>query len=236
MTETKILVGVPTAEYARRADFYDFYNMLDRPMGTICTFAHGQSPARNRNIMIEQALEHNCTHILFLDDDVAFKPDLLTRLLAHDKDIVTGLYLMRNYPHQPIIFDYADNKGKCRYRYLKDGEKGLVEIINCGLGACLIKTEVFKSMEKPWIRLGELEKDHWCDDIGFFNRVRAAGFKLYCDLDCPVGHFASVTIWPNNVDGVWFTSYDSRGTSQVTFPQLKPEMEQLKPEMELVNK
>ena len=218
----KVLIGVPTAEYARRADFYDYFNMLEKPEGTIITFCHGQSPARNRNLIIQQALEHNCTHVFFLDDDVAFKPDTLMRLLSHNVNMVTGLYLMRNYPHRPILFDYSNDKGECHHVTLEQ-QTGLIEVVNTGLGCVLINTEVFKAMEKPWITLGELERDHWCDDISFFNRARAAGFKLFCDFSILVGHFASVTVWPNMIDGNWMTTYDSHGKGQVTFPQYKEE-------------
>lgn len=223
--DTKILVGVPTAEYARRADFYDYFNMLEKPAGTLVTLAHGQSPARNRNLIIQQAITNNCTHIMFLDDDVAFRPDLMMKLLAHDVDIVTGLYLMRHYPHQPIIFEEAHEDGRCRHRFLTPGTAGLIPIVACGLGACLIKTKVFHELEQPWIRLGELEKDHWCDDIGFFRRVREKGFDIWCDTHQLVGHFASVTVWPNRVKGVWYSTYDSNGKGQATIPQVYPGME-----------
>lgn len=232
-SDTKVIVGVPTAEFARRADFYDYLNLLDLPPGTIKTCVHGQSPARNRNVIINQAIEHNCTHILFLDDDVTFKPNLLTSLLAHDKDIVSGLYLMRAYPHQPIIFDVAKEDGMCRHYYPTDEESGLVEIVTCGFGAVLIKTEIFKSLEKPYVRLGELELDHWCDDTGFFKRVRAAGFKLYCDLDIQVGHIASCIVWPGKINGKWNTIYDTGGRGLVNFPSLKPSTVVDKDQLEL---
>src|SRR5215475_917282 len=148
MDNPKVLIRVPTCEVARRADFYDYYNALEKPVGTGCTFSHGQSPARNRNLMIQQALKHDFTHILFLDDDVVFQPDLLKRLLAHDVDLVTGLYLMRNFPHRPIIFKKTNEKGECYHQYLTEDMKGLIEIVACGLGACLIKTSVFKSMKQ----------------------------------------------------------------------------------------
>jgi len=223
--EPKVMIAIPTAEYARRADFYDYFNLLEKPVGTGITFAHGQSPARNRNLMITRALENNFTHILFLDDDTAFKGDLLTKLLAADKDIITGLYLMRNYPHHPIIFKETDENGRCLHHFLNglDPYEGIIEIVACGLGACLIKTDVFRAMEEPWIRLGELEKDHWCDDIGFFRRVREHNFKIYCDLSVAVGHMTSVTVWPNMMNGQWYTTYESYGTGLVHTPQVGPQ-------------
>jgi glycosyltransferase involved in cell wall biosynthesis len=224
--EQKVLVGVPTVEMARRAQFYDYLNLLEKPIGTVQTMAHGQSPAKNRNLIIAQALQHNCSHVLFIDDDMAFEPDMLMRLLAHDKDIVTGYYLMRNYPHKPLIFDARERDGSCRPYWPRDDEHGLIKIVNAGLGACLIKTTVFQKMPQPWITLGELTKDEWCDDISFFNRARDLGFEMYCDLDCLVGHMASVTIRPAKMNGdVWHTTYDTTGEGTVAFPQVRPQVE-----------
>jgi hypothetical protein len=209
----RVMIAVPTLEYARRADFYDYVNMIDKNIPDTevgQTFAHGQSPARNRNTMIEIALKNNFTHMLFLDDDVVPRPDIIKKLLAHDVDIVTGLYLMRSHPHLPILFDESFTNGSCRFSILHPGLKGLVQVKNTGLGAALIKTDVFKRMsdDLPWIRLGQCEKDHWCDDIDFFNRARDIyGYKIWCDLECPVGHMLSATIFPmRKEDGTWVTA------------------------------
>jgi hypothetical protein len=228
--EPKICIGIPTSEMARQAVFYDHLDFLQKPENTIISRSHGQSPARNRNNIIEIALKSDCTHILFIDDDVAFRPQALLQLLAHDVDMVTGLYTMRNWPHQPIIFDLANEDGGCSHTYLSDGRSGLIKIVASGLGFCLIKTKVFRGLQPPWITLGELEKDHWCDDIAFFRKAYFAGFELYCDLECPVGHMATVTLWPNRIDGIWYTSYDTSGRTIPSVPQLKSaeEAEQVK--------
>jgi hypothetical protein len=217
--DTRILIGVPTCEYARRADFYDHLDALDKPVGTYISRSHGPSPARNRNLIIAEAIKLDCTHVFFVDDDMAFKPDTLMRLLAHDKDIVTGLYLMRPNPHQPIIFQSVDATGRCSHRYLDETDSGLIEIVNCGLGVCLINTRVFKAMSNPWVTLGQIEQDNWCDDIHFFNKAREAGFKIYCDVDTPAGH--SCTIWPHRVDNQWVTVIDTGGKNVTTVPQIR---------------
>jgi hypothetical protein len=231
----KVMICVPTSEFARRADFYDYFNTLEKPEGTMATFSHGQSPARNRNIMIRAALESGATHCLFLDDDMAFKPTLLLDLLAHDKDIVGGLYLMRNYPHLPIMFDEAYDDGRCRFTFLNPGRKGLQECVNMGLGAALIKTDVFRKMlgdNDPatftWITLGEAEADHWCDDISFFNRCRKLGFKIFVDLESACGHIMSAIIWPNRMeDGSWTTMYNTGSAEMFQVPQHIPSPEEL---------
>lgn len=224
MVHPKVLIGVPTSEFGRRADFYDYFNTLDKPDGTLVISPHGSSPAKNRNLAIEQAILNNCTHVLFLDDDMAFKRDLLTRLLSHDKDIVTGLYYGRNYPHQPMIFDKVDERGRAFAYFMNGHSDGLVRIAACGLGCCLIKIKVFEAMEKPWIRLGELDAQEWCDDLGFFHRASQVTSEIYCDTECMVGHISTMILWPNKVDGKWFTIYDTNNaganTGAIQVPQV----------------
>ena len=223
---SKVFIAVPTAEFARQAIFYDYYNLLKKPEGTICAFAHGQSPARNRNVLIEQALAHDCSHVFFLDDDLTFAPDILEKLLAHDKDIVSGYYLMRSYPHKPILFSVVLPDGRCRTAYPVDGvEPGLIPMVANGLGCCLINTQVFKDMQKPWIRLGEMEKDHWGDDIGFFHRVRqeAPHVEMFTDLSVTCGHMAVAAVWPIYQDGKWHVCYDTQGPGRLAFPAIRHE-------------
>ena len=212
MAYTKVLIGVPTAEFSRRADFHDYFNSMAKPDGTLVISPHGPSPAKNRNIIIEQALLNNCSHIMFIDDDMAFKSNLLLELLSHDKDIVSGLYFGRNYPHQPMIFDSVDEKGRAFAYFMNGDDDRLIKIAACGLGVCLIKTHIFEKMEKPWIRLGELDAQEWCDDLGFFFRASKITDEVYCDTQCLVGHIGTMILWPNKIDDKWYTVYDTNNT------------------------
>lgn len=205
--ETKVLVALVTGEYVRQASFIPSFIGLERPPNSFTSTVHGQSPAAGRNTMIKQALEHNCSHIFFMDDDMVFPPNTLMKLMKHDKPIVSALYLLRSFPHRPAFFDTAYDDGKCKFASLTKDMKGLVKGVNAGLGAVLIKTEVFKKLEPPYVRLGEIDKDGWCDDVGFFNRCREKGYDIWCDLDAPVGHMTYMTIWPEHLDEEWFTNY-----------------------------
>lgn len=232
MSDARVMIAVPTSEYARRADFSDYLNGMNKPDNTMMTFAHGASPAKNRNLMIQTALEQKATHILFVDDDMAMAPDALTNLLAHDKDAVSGLYLHRNYPHFPVMFEKYYPDGRNQYKFLENGINGLQRVVNCGFGFVLIKTDVFRSMEEPWVRIGQLDKDNWGDDIDFFNRFREAGFELYIDLDVKVGHIMSAIIIPYmNPNGDWATLYNTGSVENFQVPQLVPTKEEVKAQL-----
>jgi len=220
--ENKVLIGYVTQEYARRADFYDYLGLMEKPKDWLLLPCHDRSPAKGRNVIIDEAIKHNCTHILFVDDDIACKPDALMQLLSHDVDVVTGLYLSRSYPHQPLIFDVADESGACLFAYLMGDEPRLKEIVNCGLGFVLVKTSIFEKLEKPYVRLGEIDPEQWCDDVGFFNRIRKAGIKIYCDMECMLGHIGTMIIWANKEDGKWMSGYDTSGRGMINIPQVIP--------------
>ena len=223
--DVKVYIGVPTAENARFAVFYDYLALLEKPTTTIGANFHTNSGAYNRNLIIDDAVANRCTHILFIDDDMAFPANSLMNLLKHDKDIVSGLFLQRNYPHIPAIFDLVNQS--LSFHYLRHGESGLIEVAACGFGFTLIKTRVFQSIEKPYIRMGEVYKDKRGEDVGFCNRAREAGWKIYCDLDTIIGHIGVITYWPNNINCKWFTSIDTGGSEVFNIPQktgFKPEI------------
>jgi hypothetical protein len=225
MVDQKVLIGYTTQEWGRRADFHDYLNRMTKPENTILLPCHDRSPAYGRNMIIQASKELECSHLLLVDDDMAIPQDGLMRLLSHNKDIVTGLYLTGAYPHPPLIFDLVDESGAALNCYLEKDEPRLKKILNCGLGFVLFKMSVFDRLEKPYIRLGELDPEQWCDDIGFFNRVTAAGIDIYCDMECLVGHIKTMIVTPyRDVNGNWCTLYDTGGKRSVPIPQIsKPE-------------
>ena len=224
MVDSKVLISIQTGEYARRADFYDYFFIMHKPENSLAMPNHDRSPAKGRNTIIRTAIEQGCTHVLFIDDDMAYSADALMKLLEHDKDIVSGLYLSRAYPHQPIVFDLADDDGSACPMYLIGHEPRLVPIVAAGFGFLLVKTSIFSKLEKPYVRLGELDPEQWCDDIGFFKRVREAGIQSYCDTTVRVGHIGTMIIWPEKENGKWLTKYDTGGTGAIKTPQITPEV------------
>jgi hypothetical protein len=216
----KVVIGVATAGFIRDSSFVEELVSLHKPTGTEIVFVHGQSPAQARNMAIRRAAQINATHILFIDDDIKPPKDGLQRLLSHNKDVVTGLYLMKKWPHQPVIFDGSDVPGNVRWHMLEDGEQGLIPIKNCGFGFVLIKTEVLKKLKDPWVTLGDPSPESWCDDVPFFNKIVAAGYEMFCDLDIRCGHSGMITFWPTNEHGKWFTTLDTVSPKTISTPQL----------------
>src|SRR5262249_19206271 len=118
--------------------------------------------------------------------------------------------------------DLVDDEGAAFPMYLTPDKLGLKPIAAAGLGFLLIKLHVFDYLEKPYVRLGELNSEEWCDDIGFFKRLREAGIQSYVDLDVQIGHIGTMIIQPNWQNGQWNSMYNTQGEGGVNIPQISP--------------
>jgi GT2 family glycosyltransferase len=208
------VIGVSTAGNTRFRGFYESLTGLRTPEGWFIIHAPGDSSSKNRNKIIEKALELKVDHILFLDDDHVFAPQTLNKLLAHDKDIVVGPYLYRSAPFNFVLFDLAQEDGRCRHKFPTKEDSGLVEVVAAGGGCLLVKTSIFQKLQGPYyFTIGEIVPDEWSDDIMFYKRVRDAGLKIYADLDTPVGHKIEAALWPTrDADGNWNLTMEVNGT------------------------
>lgn len=91
--------------------------------------------------------------ILMLDTDHAFEPDLLCRLLAamnrYRLDVITGIYLKKEWPNRPTIWKWAVD----RYAEIIDWDPTeALEVDAAGAGCLLIKYHVFDKIRQE---LGE---------------------------------------------------------------------------------
>jgi len=207
MSKVNVLIGISGGQLARYSVFYDSILHLATPQGTALVQAKGANIAENRNGIAEEALKIGAEWVFYVDDDQVFAPDTLLQLLKHDKDVVSGLYVSREAPFIPHIYDKEDEREWCFPRLLKPFDGGLTGPLKAtGAGCLLVRTKVFEKMEKPYWRLGQITKDGWGDDLNFCHRVREAGFEIWADLNVVVGHQFNATLWPKRQpDGTWTT-------------------------------
>jgi len=153
----------------------------------------GYTIAENRNSLAAKACQNKCTHILMIDDDMTFTEDLLTRLLAHDKDIVGVTYGPRMFSTDGMLFmvGLLNDEGKT----VKDIPKELFRARGIGFGAALIKTELFYKLERPWFdwvtyETGMVKEG---EDFYFCSKAREAGYDVWCDPTLKLGHIGKYT-------------------------------------------
>jgi len=217
------IVGIVVNSAARYHAFTVCITSMKAPPNTSLQWVLGSDRIIGRNKLVKNAIRDGAEWLFFLDDDHAFAPDILMRLLAHDKDIVASLYLQRIKPFVPIAYESFDEETKT-YTALdltKYGKNDLVPIRAAGTGGMLIKTEVFRALEDPWFHLTE---GIGSEDMPFCDDAHNAGFEIYCDLGTPLGHIDPMIIWPSYFDEEkeWGVGFNLADNFNLYIPLEKP--------------
>jgi GT2 family glycosyltransferase len=149
-------------------------------------------------------------YMLWIDSDIRFNNEMFQKLVDMDKDIASGWYAQPGGAssggfYTPVVETMDDEffKQHGTYQFLttedmsKKTEPFTVDYI--GFGWVLIKQGVFESIEYPWFapKLMHIDKDiqDVCsEDVAFCHDARDAGFKIWMDPTCRVGHEKTLVI------------------------------------------
>ena len=145
-----------------------------------------------RDKLAGKAINEDFTHVLWLDSDMVFGPDLLEDLMMCRKPFVSCVYHGRRPGFHSCIFKSIDLKHVERF---EEYPREPFEIEGCGFGAVFMETDIlkavmlnFKTCFTPLPSLGE--------DIAFCFRARDLGYKLYAEPNCQLGHVGHIVIYP----------------------------------------
>jgi GT2 family glycosyltransferase len=142
-----------------------------------------------RNLIAENAIKEKSDYVLWIDSDMVLPNGALEQLVAHDKDIVSGMYFQKKPHFGPIL--YKGNKKGTYDQWIDYPENQLVEVDGTGFGICLIKTSVFKKMGKDWFDPYPKTRKNPVingEDLAFCKRAKLAGFKIFVDTSLQAAH------------------------------------------------
>ena len=160
--------------------------------------------AENRNKVVKKAQERGYEWLFFVDDDVFVPEDVLQRMFAHEKDIVSGIYWTKSENSVPVIFEKMG--AGPMFKFPVDD---FFEVDGSGLGCALINMKVFDDFDKAGI---PYFKENWVMELDNGNKIK-----------CPIGedhyfyHHAKKfghEVWADS--GVLCDHYDTK--SKIFYP------------------
>lgn len=171
-----ILVCTPANRTVQATFAFDLAELIRHDPECEFAISQGSILANNRNALATMALSNpRITHILFIDSDMRFPPDVSRRLEARDVDIVGANCRSRNRKNNTA------SKGG---NFISSKDKsGPEEVDALGFGCTLIKADVFRSIEKPWFAMPFDGTKLVGEDVFFCKKARDAGFKIFVDHD-----------------------------------------------------
>jgi len=159
-----------------------------------------------RNLLVRQFLDTDADWMWCLDQDAAWLPGTLDRLLGRDLPIVSALEMMR-MPDMcyPMALKGQNAEGAYRvqaaevYRFIgqhlnfeinapqmlaEPTEDSLLEVGFTGCHCLLIRRDVLEEMEEPWFK-GYMPGG---EDQYFCEKAAEMGVKTFVDMSVLVGH------------------------------------------------
>lgn len=144
-----------------------------------------------RNDLLCKALDEGFTHFLSLDDDMVFPPDLVDRLLAHDKGVVTCNYSKKLLNRAEGTC--GDSSGK---NLTSSDSTGLGQVFSMGMGAVLFRTEDLRSLPRPYFAVvWSKDQQGYLIEDGVFSKLLAEhSIPIWCDHDLSreIGHMGEI--------------------------------------------
>ncbi len=134
----------------------------------------------SRNLLAVRALEMGATHILWIDSDMEFPPDMLLRFARHDLPIIASNCMARRSPYMITARDADNNQ-----IHTTQESTGVEKVSRLGFGVVWTAAQVFREIEMPYFELHWLPDKHVFggEDFAFCDKAKAAGFELHIDHD-----------------------------------------------------
>lgn len=190
--DIRLSIGVPSSGFVRAGFAHSLANMMghlasigiqSKPGATLLiqlNLVEGSVIHMAREEIITRSLEQECTHVLFLDDDMVFEADILDILMSRNKSVVLTNYLLKT---SNPVFLTVDNQNK--NVITNEQSTGIQSVNSGGFGVSLFNIEVFKTTPQPWflpLWVPEIKR-YTTEDVPFFHRIRKVGFEVYVDHD-----------------------------------------------------
>lgn len=178
----EMLFVTSNAGHEVTSGFYDYYDI-----------------AEMRNVATQDAIKQKVDFVFYMDADMIYPADTVNKLVAHNLDVVGGMYVTRKLPTLPVHFRKLtfDNKfGTAENRDYKFNT-GLQETEAAGFGGVLVKMSVIEKMDMPYFHVIRKEdgSGFWGEDIYFYKILKDLGIKSYVDTSVNYGHVVNGAVY-----------------------------------------
>ena len=130
--------------------------------------------ARN-NLMAKMMTNNQATHFMFIDADIRFQPESIFQMIAHDKDVIGGLY-----PKKALPINYVIN---LKPTVTVQGDIYTVDTM--GTGFLLFKRHVYEKL------INAHPETKYVDDIGLGKQYEPMMYSIFDTIIDEKGHYLS---------------------------------------------
>ena len=202
----KLLIAVPTLDFVH----FEFLKCLtaliiklkDDHVNFELQIESGTLVYAARERLAHKAMNEGFTHVLWLDSDMVFSPEIVDDLMFSGKDFVSGVYHARRKGYASCIFaklEFDKLTGLATFERAETYPNNTFEIAGCGFGCVLITTDIITNV---CLNKGTCftPLPNYGEDLAFCKRARELGHKIYCEPSVVCGHVGHITIYPEDYE------------------------------------
>lgn len=199
MKKKKILLAIPTNKYVEPETFKSIYD-LDVPDDVEITFQYffGYQIDQIRNLIANWAERFD--YLFSVDSDIVLPQDTLVKLLSHNVDMVSGVYIQRKDGVEIPEIYRKNAQGGVSNVFITSllSNKGLQEIDGCGFGCVLVKSDVIRKIGYPqFVYTSALNHANTIsEDVYFCRRAQEVGAKIFVDTSIICRHVGKTEFYP----------------------------------------
>jgi len=170
---------------------------LNKSIDFLPIFRFGGYIAENKAKEVEVAQNCLCSHIFFVDHDMKFDPNVVTKLLSYDKYIIGAMYNYRYLPIEPMVKflkEDGDWTAKIEEAKIDKIPNKIFEVGATGGGMLLVKMSVFDKLKKPYFKMEQDGEGNRVvtEDSGFYLQAQKLGIKVWCDPSLGIKHLGDL--------------------------------------------
>jgi hypothetical protein len=196
-----VLIGFPC--YDSKADVAIMQEIIHAiqdptcPVGAVQYYNGDSLIPRGRNKIAKMFMDSKYKYLMFIDSDIIFAREYITRLRSYDKPIVGGAYLKKTLPYVPVL------------NAMIGEEDNLAIMREIGTGFMMIRRDVFAGIQAmqpehgyradddepqggypyhDWFRVGVKDGRYLSEDYYFCQSAGELGYKSYLDRSILVKH------------------------------------------------
>lgn len=149
---------------------------------------------KSRQELVQDAIKEKCTHVLFIDDDQIFPPNIAHRLVKWGKSVIGCNIATKAQGNSIPTARAAPGPGEWWGGHVitSKGKKGIERVWRLGFGVVMLDLRVFENLPLPWFNMEwrPAINDFCGEDWFFIELMEARGIPIWIDhgLSCEVGH------------------------------------------------
>lgn len=199
MIDKKILIAIPTNKNICPETYKSIYDLkIPDGYSTDFQYFYGYQIDQIRNLIANWGQRYDYT--LWVDSDIILPSNTLTKLLAHEKDIISGLYSRKIDSNLELYEDFEG--GQVTINPDKIVSTGLRKVSGCGFGCVLTSNKVLNHIQYPhfYYKSALTMEETVSEDLYFCNKAKEHGYAIYADTSLLCGHIGEKVF---SVDTKW---------------------------------